>query len=55
MVMEIILFVAYAAVILVLKDGLEKKGKLWGINLVKLFIPLFWPALFSESRLPTKL
>ncbi len=55
MVIEVILFVAYGAVILVLKEGLEKKGKLRAINLVKLFIPLCWPALFSESRLPTKL
>ncbi len=42
--------IAFAAVVLILRSRLRKQGKLKGANLIKIFVPIFWPKLFSESR-----
>lgn len=39
--------ISYATVILMLKHRLEKASQFNGANLIKIFIPLFWPQLFS--------
>jgi hypothetical protein len=42
--------VGYAATVLVLGNRLVKQGKLGPSNMAKMFIPLFWPSLFRETR-----
>jgi hypothetical protein len=42
--------IAYAAIVLVLYDRVVKQGPL-GTNIVKMFIPFFWPSLFRRTRL----
>lgn len=41
--------IGYAAIVLILRSRLVKKGRL-GVNVVKIFLPFFWPSLFRETR-----
>lgn len=41
--------IGYAATVLVLRSKLVNQGRL-GANAVKMFIPVFWPALFRQAR-----
>lgn len=41
--------VGYAAVVLILRSRLVKKGQL-GVNAAKMFLPFFWPSLFRQTR-----
>jgi hypothetical protein len=34
----------------VLRNRLVKKGQLGGRNLIKVFLPVFWPDLFRQTR-----
>jgi hypothetical protein len=45
-----IVSISLAAGVLVLRSRLRKQGKLKGTNWIKIFIPIFWPKLFAESR-----
>jgi hypothetical protein len=45
----ILVGVSYAATVLILGSRLLKQGPL-GINRVKMFVPLFWPALFRQTK-----
>jgi hypothetical protein len=42
--------ISYAALVLVLRTRLAKKGMLGLNNVAKIFIPLFWPSLFRQTR-----
>jgi hypothetical protein len=40
--------IGYAAAVLLLRNRLAKRGPI-GINVVKMFIPFFWPSLFRQT------
>lgn len=42
--------IGYAATVLVLRSKLVRRGQLLGANAIKMFVPLFWPALFRQLR-----
>lgn len=45
--------IAFATGVLILRRRLRKQNMLNGANLVKIFIPIFWPKLFSNTRIRT--
>jgi hypothetical protein len=49
LVLGVLVAIAYAATVLILRSRLVKQGPL-GINIVKMFIPFFWPDLFRQTR-----
>jgi hypothetical protein len=46
--------IAFATGVLILRSRLSKQGELKGANLIKIFIPIFWPKLLSKSRPPNQ-
>jgi hypothetical protein len=42
--------ISYAITVVILRSRLAKQGQQWGVNIVKIFIPIFWPALFRQTR-----
>jgi len=47
----VIVGISYATGVLVLRARLRRQGKLDRANEVKIFIPVFWPALFGNARM----
>jgi hypothetical protein len=45
--------VAFATGVLILRRRLRRQNMLNGANLLKIFIPIFWPKLFSDTRIRT--
>jgi hypothetical protein len=46
----LLIAISFATGVLILRRRLSKQGRLNGANLIKIFIPIFWPKLFSETR-----
>jgi hypothetical protein len=46
----VLLGIAYAATVLVLRGRLVRQGQLGAANAAKIFIPIYWPALFRRTR-----
>lgn len=42
--------IAYAATVLVLRSRLVRRGQLGAANGAKIFIPIFWPSLFRQTQ-----
>jgi hypothetical protein len=45
-----VIAVSFAAGILILRRRLVKRDLFKGVNLIKIFVPMFWPKLFAETR-----
>jgi hypothetical protein len=50
LVVGVLVAIGYATTVLVLRNRLVKKGQLGGRNLIKVFLPVFWPDLFRQTR-----
>ena len=50
MVFCFLMGVAYAALVLILRARLARRGQLVGLNWARIFIPFFWPSLFRADR-----